>query len=97
MKQYPKEYFQSLAKQLMFTLSDEEAEQLQEEFMVLQRQLERLEQIDTEGVEEMIYPFEQPTSFMREDEPIQPLSQKEALQNADHTNGAYVILPRVVK
>ena len=45
-----KEYFQTLAKQLMFNISEEEAEQLQEEFVILQKQIALLERIDTENV-----------------------------------------------
>ncbi|MCF0111752.1 MAG: Asp-tRNA(Asn)/Glu-tRNA(Gln) amidotransferase subunit GatC [Erysipelotrichaceae bacterium] len=97
MELYTKEYFQKLAKQLMFTLTEEEAEGIVEEFKVLQQQLELLEAIDTEGVEEMIYPFEAPTSFMREDEVEHVLTQEEALANVSNKYDQFVVLPRVVK
>ena len=81
----------------MFTLTEEEAEGIVEEFKVLQQQLELLETIDTEGVEEMIYPFEAPTSFMREDEVEHVLTQEEALANVSNKYDQFVVLPRVVK
>ena len=57
MEEMNKAYFQKLARQLMFDVSDEEAEQLQEEFKILNKQIALLEKIDTENTEPMIYPF----------------------------------------
>jgi aspartyl-tRNA(Asn)/glutamyl-tRNA(Gln) amidotransferase subunit C len=57
-----KEVFK-LAEQLMLRLSDEEAENIIAEFDTLLKQLDLLNQIDTSNVSEMIYPFEEPTSF----------------------------------
>ena len=91
------EYVKELAEQLMFELSDKEAQDVKGEFEVLLKQLDLLESIDTNGVEEMIYPFEQPTSFMREDIVENQISQQEALANAKRVRKDYIILPRVVK
>ena len=63
MEEMNKAYFQKLARQLMFDVSDEEAEQLQEEFKILNKQIALLEKIDTENTEPMIYPFEAETTF----------------------------------
>ena len=91
------EYVKELAKQLMFEMSDQEAQDVKGEFEVLLKQLDLLESIDTTGVEEMIYPFEQPTSFMREDVVENQISQKDALLNEKRVRKDYIILPRVVK
>lgn len=91
------EYVKELAKQLMFELSEKEADDVRGEFEVLLKQLNLLESIDTTGVEEMIYPFENPTSFMREDIVENQISQQEALANAKRVRKDYIILPRVVK
>ena len=52
-----REYFQKLANQLMFNISDEEADELVKEFGTLEKQFALMEEINTDGVEEMIYPF----------------------------------------
>ena len=61
MNKYDKEFLRKLANQLMFDMTDEELENVQAEFVVLEKQLELLEAINTDGVEEMIYPFEDET------------------------------------
>ncbi len=90
-------YFKGLARNIMFELSDEEAQDICKEFEVLQKQLALLEAIDTTGVEEMIYPFETPTVFMREDEADHVISQEEALSNALHQTQGHFVVPKVVK
>ena len=60
-----REYFKKLAHQLMFDLSDEEADSIVKEFGQLEKQMSLLDKVNTDGVEEMIYPFEEPTSFLR--------------------------------
>ncbi|MDD6467943.1 MAG: Asp-tRNA(Asn)/Glu-tRNA(Gln) amidotransferase subunit GatC [Erysipelotrichaceae bacterium] len=97
MERLEKNDIQQLAKQLMFELTEEEAQAIQTEFDVLQKQLQLLEEIDTEGVEEMVYPFETPTSFLREDEVENVLSVEDALKNAKRVKTDYIVLPKVVK
>jgi aspartyl/glutamyl-tRNA(Asn/Gln) amidotransferase, C subunit len=97
MKTYDEEYFRGLAEDLMFELTTEEATAIKNEFIILQKQLDLLDEIDTEGVEEMIYPFEQPTTFMREDVVEDVLTVDEALSNAKRRRKEYIVLPRVVK
>ena len=58
-----REYFRKLAHQLMFDLSDEEADGIVKEFGELETQMSLLDQVNTDDTEEMIYPFEQATSF----------------------------------
>lgn len=90
-------YFRKLAKNLMFNLSDEEAADIIQEFDTLTRQLEILESIDTTGVEEMIYPFEDETFFIREDKTSNVLTQKAALENAPKSKHGHFVVPKVVK
>lgn len=90
-------YFKKLANKLMFNLNDQEAQELVEEFETLTKQLELLEAIDTTGVEEMIYPFEEETSFIREDVVSNVISQKEALENAPKSKQGHFVVPKVVK
>ncbi len=91
------EYFKKLAKQLMFELSDEEAESLVKEFSTLEAQMALLDAVDTEGVEEMVYPFEAPTVFLREDEVSNVISQDDAMANVKKKLEGHFVLPKVVK
>lgn len=97
MEQMDKAYFQTLANQLMFDLNDEEIAELQKEFVTLQKQIALLEQIDTQGVEEMVYPFEAETTFLREDEVTHVISREDALRNVKAVMAGHVHVPKVVK
>lgn len=90
-------YFKALAHQLMFDLSDEEADSIVREFDTLQKQMKLLDAVDTEGVEEMVYPFEDETSFIREDEVSNVISQEDALANVSKQVQGHFVLPKVVK
>ena len=96
MEQYTKEYFKKLANQIMLDLNDEEIKSLQSDFEVLLQQMELLNKIDTSDVEEMIYPFETPTTFLRVDEVSNVLSQKDALKNAPEVKEGQIVVPKVV-
>lgn len=89
--------YRKLANQLMFDLSDEEVAELDAEFDTLLKQIELLQSVDTEGIEPMVYPFEQPTVFMREDEVNEVISQEDALSNVHKTRAGHVLVPKVVK
>ncbi|MBP3398741.1 MAG: Asp-tRNA(Asn)/Glu-tRNA(Gln) amidotransferase subunit GatC [Erysipelotrichaceae bacterium] len=90
-------YFKALARKLMFELTDEEADDIVQEFKTLCVQLQLLEAIDTTGVEPMVYPFETPTVYLREDEENHTISQEEALSNASKVVQGHFSVPRVVK
>ena len=92
-----REYFKKLANQLMFDLSDEEADDLVAEFSTLEAQMKLLNAVDTEGVQEMIYPFEEPTTFLREDEVSNVISQDDAMANVKKKLEGHFVLPKVVK
>lgn len=92
-----KEEIKVLANNLRFDVTDKEAEDIANDFDLLERQLAFFEQINTDGVEEMIYPFETETHFFREDEPTNVVSQKEALQNAAKVISGHIVVPKVLK
>ena len=89
-------YFKKLAEQLMFRLTDEEAEWIKKEFDTLMGQLHLLEAIDTEDTEEMVWPFEDETTFMREDTVTHVISQEDALANVSSRIEGHFALPKVV-
>lgn len=92
-----REYFKRLAHQLLFDLSDEEADSIVKEFGQLEKQMSLLDKVNTDGVEEMIYPFEEPTSFLREDEITNVISQADAMKNVTKNLEGHFVLPKVVK
>ncbi len=90
-------YFRKLANQLMFDLSDEEADDIIREFETLNSQLALLDAVDTDGVEIMVYPFEDDTDFLRKDEVTNVITQEDALANVKDKIEGHFVLPRVVK
>lgn len=90
-------YFKKLAKQLMFELSDEEANDIVKEFDVLNSQMELLDAVNTDGVEPMVYPFEDETVFLRMDVVSHTISQEDALKNVEKKLEGHFMLPKVVK
>lgn len=92
-----REYFKSLAHNLMFDLSDEEADSIVKEFGTLESQMHLLDAVNTEGVEEMIYPFEEATTFLREDVVSNVITQEEAMSNVTKKIEGHFVLPKVVK
>lgn len=92
-----KEYLQKLARSLMFEISDEESMELVQEFDLLLQQIQILDQIDTSGVEEMVYPITSYSSYLREDLATDSLTTQEVLLNASHQDGEYIEVVKVLK
>lgn len=96
MKRLDVQGFKDLANQLRFALSDAEAQDIKNEFDVLIDQMDLLNKIDTEGIEPMVYPFDEETSFMREDVADQVLPVQEVLKNAPKTKNGFFVTQKVV-
>ena len=97
MEKYSVAYFKKLAHDIMFDMSDQEAQELQADFTELLSEIDLLNEIDTEGVEEMVYPFEAETYFLREDKVENVISQEDALANAKSVKAGHIHVPKVVK
>ncbi len=96
MDKHSPQYFKHLALQLRFELTDAEANDIANEFGVLIDQLQLLDAIDTTDVEPMVYPFDTPTSFLREDEPDHVMAPQEALKNAPQQINGFFVTKKVV-
>lgn len=81
----------------MFDLSDEEADGIVKEFGELETQMSLLDQVNTDDTEEMIYPFEQATTFLRDDVVTNVISQADAMKNVKKNLEGHFVLPKVVK
>lgn len=57
--------------------------------------VQKLEEVDTEGVEPLVYMLEEETE-MRKDEVIQEVSQKDALKNAPDKDTDFIRTPKVL-
>lgn len=98
MKTITMDVLKDAANRLLFDLNDEQYKTLYEEFLTLQKQMEKIGKIQgLDQYEPMTFPFECSTSYLREDEPVEPLTQKEALQNAGSVKDNQIKLPKVVQ
>lgn len=97
MKTFSSEYFKKLAHGIMFDVNEQEISELQKEFKVLLEQIDVLDEINTDGVEEMVYPFEQECSFLRDDIVENVITQDDALVNVKSAKAGHVHVPKVVK
>ncbi len=97
MEKFSTEYFHKLANDLKFDLSDEEIEELKKDFVAVEEQVSLFEKVDTQGIEPMVYPFEAPTSFLREDVECEVLSQEDVLKNVKDARMGHIHVPKVVK
>lgn len=97
MKKINKEVLTDAANRLLFTMSDEQFETLENEFEILIKQMKIIGEIpDLDKYEPMTFPFPCETSFLREDEPGTPLTREEALENAGNKQDNQIKLPKVV-
>ena len=97
-KPVSKEILKEAANKLMFDMSDQEYETLLEEFDILTKQFELMNEVPgLDGAEPMVFPFEVTNDYLREDSPTEPLSKEEALKNASDVKDGQIILPKVVR
>lgn len=98
MKEYNIEILKDAAKRLLFDMSESEYETLLSEFDIVTKQMNIIgSNKELDGYEPMIFPFECSTSFLREDEPTEPLPREEALKNSKRKIGGQIKLPKVVQ
>ena len=92
-----KEQVQVLANDLMFSVSDDEIKDIIQEFDSLDKMIGFFDSIDTSSVEEMIYPIDIETTYLREDIEDRRLSQDDALSNVKKVKQGHIVVPKVVK
>ena len=98
MKVINKEILKNTAEKLMFEFTDEECDRLVEEFDIIIKQMELIEDIDgVDQAERMTFPFEVSNFYLREDEPTTPMNKEDVLKNAPDVCNGQIRLPKVVK
>ncbi len=87
------EYVANLAQ---LTLDDATKDRLAGELQDILGYIERLDELDTTGVEPMMHAIDV-SNVMREDTVEQWMTREQALMNAPETDGEYIIVPRILE
>lgn len=95
MKELTKELVKTLGETMMIKLSDEELD------LIVQDQsfydlLIFMQSIDTEGVEMMHLPFEEETTYLREDVVNHQLERSVVMENAPKHNDEFIEVVQVI-
>lgn len=90
------EMLKKLGLKTMFNISDGEMPELVDEYDIFMNHVAVLEEINTEGIEPLAYPYEIETTFLRDDEPIDIISLEDALSNAKSVQENQIKVPKVV-
>lgn len=93
-----KENLEKYAEKLMFRMNEEELNTLQEEFEIILKQMELIENIDgIKNVEPMIFPYVTYKAKLREDKAKESLTVGEVLSNSKHQLNDQIKVPKVVE
>ncbi len=91
-----KEEVKHIAMLSRLTFSEEEIEKFREQLSKILDFVERLNELDTEGIDPK-FQLVPPGDTLREDVVSKSLEREEVLKNAPQTDGRYFIVPKVVK
>ncbi len=98
MKNIDKETLKTAANKLMFEMSEEQYNNLLNEFGIITTQMELIGKIEgVDNASPMTFPFDVTSIYLREDEATEPLERDVALKNAKDVVDGQIRLPRVVK
>lgn len=78
------------------TFKEEEKTKIQEELSKILTMCEKLNELDTEGVEPLIFMSEEVNVF-RDDEAFTTITKEEALKNAPQRDSDYIKVPKVLE
>lgn len=93
-----KDKLELYAERLMFRMSDEELDTLEEEFKIILKQMEKIGEIEgISQIEPMTFPFITNKAKLREDVIEGALSVDEVLSNTKHELRDQVKVPKVVE
>jgi aspartyl/glutamyl-tRNA(Asn/Gln) amidotransferase C subunit len=91
-----KEKFIAMTKKILINIDDKVLMSLQDEFYCIEKNMEKIQNINVDGVEPMAR-ISKPITFLREDVEGPTLSKEQVLSNALEHNDDYVIMKRVLK
>ena len=90
------ERVEQLAKLARLQFEGEEKIKIREDLDKILDMCESLKQVDTEGVEPLIYMTETQTE-LREDKVLQAITKEEALKNAPKSDSDFFRVPKVIE
>lgn len=97
MKKLSKEVLIDAGKRLMFDIDEKECDLLLEEFEILTKQFELLDEIDNlDNISPMTFPYLVFNNYLRDDIPENALTKEEVLKNAGSVQDGQIKLPKVV-
>ena len=97
MKEITKDLLKDCAHRLMFDMTEEQYEVLENEFAIVLKQMELIgAEKDVDEYSPMTFPFDVTTRFLREDDVTETISKEEALRNAKDIVEDQIRLPKVV-
>ena len=85
-----------VAKLGKLTFEGQDREEIKSDFQRILNFVDKLREVDTEGVEPLIH-ITQEHTHLREDQPQLTLPKEEALRNAPKADGDFFLVPKVVK
>ncbi len=91
-----KEEFQKIAKLARLNLSEQESEEIRTSMENFVEYLDKLKDIDTEGVEPMMR-VDESEKPLRSDVPGETLSAEQAFKNAPSKQSGHFSIPKTVK
>ena len=98
MKKVTLEVLKESTNKLMFDMSEEQYQNLLNEFDIILSQMELISEIEgVDEVEPMTFPYELSTDYLRDDIASSPLTKEEALKNAKDVVDGQISIPRVIK
>ncbi len=93
-----KDMLKKYANLLMFDMSDDEYQTLEEEFEIILKQMDLIGEINgINKVKPMFFPFPIPNINYRNDEKINNLAVTDVLKNASEVESNQVKVPKVVE
>lgn len=91
-----KELLKQLALDVKLSVTDEQMDYFCEKYHVFLQQIKALENIETEGIEPLVFPFEIETTILRNDETIEIIQLEDILKNAKKVESQQIVVPKVI-
>ena len=92
-----KKTVERLAELSKLEFSELEKKNMVKDFQKIVHFVDKLKEVDTEGVEPLVYVNENVTNVLRSDEPGEMVSKEQALKNAPEKDSNYIKIPNVLK
>ena len=92
-----KKTVERLAELSKLEFSEKEKEGMLQDFQKIVHFVDKLKELDTEGVKPLVYVNENVTNVLREDSPGELVSREDALKNAPVKDTNYIKIPNVLK